>query len=474
MRSVPHRVVGLLGLDDGVFPRVGIADGDDLLAREPRTGERDPRSEDRQLLLDAILAATETLVVTYTGANEFTGQPRPPAVPLGELLDALDDTATAAAGPLSEAVVTRHPLQPFDPRNVTPGALVPGSPFTFDPAALAGARAASGPRTPPASFLPGPLPPLPRTDVALDDLAAFLKHPARTFLRQRLDVALPAEEAPVADGLPVEIDQLAQWGVGDRVLTDLLAGVDPQRAREQEWRRGVLPPGRLGWRMLGDLVERAVPLARAALERRTTSPTAVDIDVDLGDGRWLRGTVPGVFGNRLVPVSYSRLGATHRLQSWLSVLALSAADPDRNWTAHTIGRTTNARSRDGFAVSVLGPVDDYAARDVLGQLVTLRDLGLEAPLPLPVKTSHAYAAMRRTHASPAEARRKAEWDWKDGRFPGECSQPAHLRVWGPKAPLPGVDEPPGPGEEYPGETTRFGALALRLWSPLLTNQQGSW
>ena len=44
MRSVPHRVVCLLGLDDGVFPRVGLADGDDVLAREPMTGERDVRS----------------------------------------------------------------------------------------------------------------------------------------------------------------------------------------------------------------------------------------------------------------------------------------------------------------------------------------------------------------------------------------------------------------------------------------------
>ncbi len=74
MRSVPHRVVCLLGLDEGVFPRVGVTDGDDVLARRPLTGERDPRSEDRQLLLDAVLAATDTLVITYTGANEFTGQ----------------------------------------------------------------------------------------------------------------------------------------------------------------------------------------------------------------------------------------------------------------------------------------------------------------------------------------------------------------------------------------------------------------
>ena len=53
MRSVPHRVVCLLGLDDGVFPRAGFVDGDDVLARRPRTGEREGRSEDRQLLLDA-------------------------------------------------------------------------------------------------------------------------------------------------------------------------------------------------------------------------------------------------------------------------------------------------------------------------------------------------------------------------------------------------------------------------------------
>jgi exodeoxyribonuclease V gamma subunit len=83
MRSVPHRVVCLLGLDDGVFPRGTRIDGDDVLARRPRVGERDRRSEDRQLFLDAILAAKEKLVVLYTGADERTGAERPPAVPLG-------------------------------------------------------------------------------------------------------------------------------------------------------------------------------------------------------------------------------------------------------------------------------------------------------------------------------------------------------------------------------------------------------
>ena len=112
------------GLDDGVFPRGARIDGDDILARDPAIGERDPRGEDRQLMLDALLAATEHLVITYTGADERTGAPRPPAVPLGELLDALDDTAhTSAGGPARDQVLIRQPLQPFDARNVTPGAL---------------------------------------------------------------------------------------------------------------------------------------------------------------------------------------------------------------------------------------------------------------------------------------------------------------------------------------------------------------
>src|SRR5581483_4517306 len=67
MRSVPHRVVCLLGLDDGAFPRQPAVDGDDILMRDPIMGERDERSEDRQLLLDAVLSARDYLVVTYAG-----------------------------------------------------------------------------------------------------------------------------------------------------------------------------------------------------------------------------------------------------------------------------------------------------------------------------------------------------------------------------------------------------------------------
>ncbi len=171
MRSVPHRVVCLLGLDDGVFPRFGLADGDDVLARPPITGERDVRSEDRQLMLDAILAATESLVITYTGANEYSGQPRPPAVPLGELLDALDRTTESK---VRQTVVVKHPLQPFDRKNLEAGRLGTPGPFTFDPTALVAARAAAGSRPPRPEFLAGQLVLPAEDDVALSDSPGVL------------------------------------------------------------------------------------------------------------------------------------------------------------------------------------------------------------------------------------------------------------------------------------------------------------
>ena len=123
MRSVPHRVVVLLGLDDGAFPRKAHRDGDDLMLADPHVGDRDSRTEDRQMLLDALLAATDRLIVTYTGNDERTNVARPPAVPVGELLDVVDRTVRVKGrGIARDRVVVRHPLQPFDPRNFAVGA----------------------------------------------------------------------------------------------------------------------------------------------------------------------------------------------------------------------------------------------------------------------------------------------------------------------------------------------------------------
>ena len=465
MRSVPHRVVCLLGVDDGVFPRVGVEDGDDVLAREPLVGERDVRSEDRQLLLDAVCAATEHLVVVCAGADERTGARRPFAVPVGELLDALDATAPTLDGrPAREQVVVRHPLQPFDPRNFTPDALATPGPFSFDAAELAGAVAARGPKRPAPPFLAGPLPAAvaePGRVVELEELHAFVRHPVRAFLRQRVGVSMFAAEEGSTDALPVELDGLKCWSVGDRLLRDRLTGHELERCRQAEWRRGALPPGALGHRLLATVVEDVEPLVAAAAAARAGEPVVLDVVAAPPAGPRVVGTVSEVYGDDIVRVEYSRLGPRHRLRAWVELLALTVAQPERAWRAVTLGRGQHS----GLLRSTLGPVPSERAAAVLAELVEMHERGLCEPLPLATATSHAYANGRTSGAEVPDAVESAARTWCRRRG-GERDDAAHQLVFGADAPIEVLLAAPAELPAPPGERTRFGALALRLWAPL--------
>ncbi|WP_446222809.1 exodeoxyribonuclease V subunit gamma [Nocardia sp. IBHARD005] len=458
MRSVPHRVVVLLGLDDDVFPRPGSVDGDDLLARDPLVGERDARSEDRQLLLDAIMAAGDTLLVLHTGADPVTGAARPPAVPVAELLDVL---ATQVGPAAMDAVHIRHPLQAFDRRN-----FAPENPRSFDIVALAGARAAARPSRPRPPLLTAPLPPAPVADVALAELISFAEHPVRAFLWQRLGLRVPEESEDIADQLPIELDGLAKWDLGERMLTARLTGADPAGLRAAEWRRGTLPPFSFGAKVLDEVEGTVDTLVRTALPDYQAPPRAVDIAIDLGNGRTLAGTVPEVRGETLVRTTYSRLAPKHRLASWVSLLALAATE-DRSWQAISTGRG-QFRSRP-VARSVITAPEAPAALAILRDLVRLREEGLCEPLPCAPAATAAYAERRFRGDSVADALLAAEHAFDGGpNGPGKFGDHTdrYLRyVWGRAPRFAGLaTEPSRPGEP---ESTHFGALARRWWAPLL-------
>ncbi|MCW2681427.1 MAG: Exodeoxyribonuclease gamma chain [Frankiales bacterium] len=449
MRSVPHRVIALLGLDDGVFPRGGSVDGDDVLQRDPCLGERDVRSEDRQLLLDALMSAGDHLLLLYTGADPVTGATRPPSVPLGELLDAVRETVgdDELAG-----VLTRHPLQPFDGRN-----FLAGKPFSHDTAAYAGARAALRPRTPTPDFLGTPLPP-PGREVALRDLVAFVVHPVKALLARRLGVHIPDAQDAVADALAAELDSLQKWDVGDRMLAARLAGVDAAAFQQAEWRRGTLPPGPLGMRLLHELDTAVEPIVQAALPVHAGVARAVDVVLEL-DGHTLTGTVNGVHGGVLASTSYSSLAPKHRLAAWVHLLALAACSDDAV-LAVTTGRGPYKRP---VWRSTLTVPEDPAA--VLRDLIALYDDGMRQPLPLVTGASAKYAERRRAGDVPEEALEAAAKEW-DAMF-GDSKDRHVAYVFGSPPQLSRLTTAPGAGDE----PTRFGELAVRLWSPLLAHEE---
>ncbi len=473
MRAVPHRVVCLLGLDDGAFPRGVSADGDDVLLRDPCLGERDRRSEDRQLFLDAVTAASERLVVLYSGADERTGAPRPPAVPVGELLDDVDAAGRLPDGrPVRDQVLVRHPLQPVDERSFAAGALGRPGPFSFDTHAYAAALAGRGPREDRAPFLREPLAPVGSDEagpeVDLDDLVATLEHPVKWFLRRRLQVSLAAETDDVDDRLPLELEPLGQWPLGERLLGALLDGVDPRQALNVEWRRGEVPPKELGRATLLAVQEKVLPVAQAARRYVADAPSGVDLTATVRGGAVVTGTVHDVHDGVVLRSTFSKLGPKHRLRAWVQLLALVAARPEVPWRAVTVGRAPVRAPR--AAVSTLRTPTHAEAVRYLGELVALRELAACEPLPLPVACSCAYATSRDGGAEEVQALEAAAQEWSQGF---ERADDHHVLCWGAEATLRAIVGVPTAVEQawWPQDRTRLGVLARRVWHPLLAHEE---
>lgn len=257
-RAIPFRVIGVLGLNDGEFPRnVGDA-GLDLMQRHRRLGDRDVRNDDRYLFLETVMAAREVLHLSYIGEGIRDGKPRNPAAPLAELLGLLDDQAglrgaaldidDTPASPGQARVIRRpwrirHPLQPFDARYFD------GSDprlFSFD-AGFAGMirGAAARPFTDADDEAAAP-----SAVVPLRDVQAYFRDPARQVLAQQLNIRLDAldddrlqEQEPLQAGFSA-LDQVAR-----RLFFEAIEHgrfVLPEQA--PAWLRlsGALPSGRLG------------------------------------------------------------------------------------------------------------------------------------------------------------------------------------------------------------------------------------
>lgn len=474
MRSIPFRVIALLGMNDGEFPRSQTALSFDLLAESPEPGDRSLKDEDRYLFLEAILSARQCLLLSYIGRGVQDNAELPPSPVVSELVDYVATAFLKDKRPVNP--LTEHPLQPFNPRYFRPGC---APLFSFSSADARGAEALSRYRSAPEPFLHEPLNPIDqRESIDLEELIRFYQNPARGFLQNRLGVFLEGDPRLVEDREPIELDPLDQHQLGMLLLDRAVKDASDTSLQAFVEATGVLPDGTVGalvyrdtWRAVRHIADRARPWAVGP--RKKPLPVSVNCN-----GTRITGHLRQLYASAQLYWQYARVKPKNELALWLRHLAWMAGArsggvPGRNDTQSCsvlVGRRLE-EALPGTATCIFEPLPSAAARAELAELVALYHLGHEAPLPLFPAASKVYVEQLlkgNGDADPSKALTKARDEFLPAFGAGfsEGSDPYVVRAFEGTDALGMV-----PAFDRASGSIDFSAASLRVFEPMLKSRR---
>lgn len=381
MRAVPFKIICLLGMNDGDFPRSPARFSFDLMAREFRRGDRSMRFDDRYLFLEAVLSARQQLYISYVGRSVVDDAELAPSVLVQELMDYVAQMCSPAGASDKEMeamgrdLVVQHHLQPFH------ADYFQGQATSFSTKNLRAARQLTGPDKQRIDFCAG-LPLAEAEDQQRQlDLASFQRFwqsPARFFCEQRLGLRLEREEDMLAEDEPFSLRGLDRYELSRDLVQGLLAAqplsLDKVRAR------GILPHG-----AMAEVVY---------AEEEAAAKSFVNKVTELGGGPFASHVSTLVIGSYSLEVElaninslgqflyrFGRMDGRHILRAWISHLALnSLAFPE------ALGRHSLLIAED--AVVRLVPLDDATTQ--LQELLDIFWQGLRQPIPFFAKASYVF------------------------------------------------------------------------------------
>ncbi|MDA8478605.1 exodeoxyribonuclease V subunit gamma [Citrobacter sp. Awk 4] len=323
MRSIPFKVVCLLGMNDGVYPRQLAPLGFDLMSQKSKRGDRSRRDDDRYLFLEALISAQQTLYISYIGRSIQDNSERFPSVLVQELMDYIGQshylpgdallTSDESEARVKAHIVHLHTRMPFDAQNYLPGEWQSYA-REWLPAANQSGEAHT-------NFVQ-PLPfDMPET-LTLEELQRFWAHPVRAFFQMRLRVNFRAEESDIPETEPFTLEGLSRYQLNQQLLNALVQQEDAERLFRRVRAAGSLPYGAFGEILWDTQHQEMQELANRVIACRQPGQS---MEVDLiCNGVHLTGWLPQVQEDGLLRWRPSLISVAQGMQLWLEHLVYCA------------------------------------------------------------------------------------------------------------------------------------------------------
>ncbi|MCK5878121.1 MAG: exodeoxyribonuclease V subunit gamma [Candidatus Marithrix sp.] len=236
-RSIPFKIVCLLGMNDQSFPRPNKQLNFDLITRHPERGDRSRRHNDRYLFLEALLSAREHFYISYVGQSIHDNTTIPPSVLVSELLDYINIETEIFK-------ITAHPLQAFSSHYFNQTSAL----FSFSNECCTASAALRQEYEEKRPFITTPLatPDSEYKTIELNNLIKFFNNPTAFLLRQRLGIELSKSTEVSDSNEPFEVSGLERYSLNQTLIEKSLNGVDLQEYKTIVKASGQLPHGEVG------------------------------------------------------------------------------------------------------------------------------------------------------------------------------------------------------------------------------------
>jgi exodeoxyribonuclease V gamma subunit len=398
MRSVPFKVICVLGLNEGDYPRSVAPMGFDLMVGQYRSGDRSRREDDKYLFLEALMSARDCFYISYVGHSIQDNSDKNPSILVSELLEYIGqscvfegDHALApddAQSALLNTLIVEHPLQPFNPAYYCSHDKQDEVTNHFDKRlysydeqwlpALLSAKVEEEPQ----GFKALDGLEQSRFDMALDELSRFITHPARYFTQRRLKAYLNLKEEDEQEDEPFALDGLAGYQLRESLLQAMLKG-DEVPFVERLSLMGALPYGALGRLSLQQSQGQCRQLLTVLQSYALEECEPIEVNLLLGSlvlQAWL--DLP----TATTRLSYriGELSAHQKMQAWIEHLALCAQGTPKQ---HHLINLTKMGKLLQHSFILISPKE---AIEHLTNMLALLQLGLCQPIALPAKSADAW------------------------------------------------------------------------------------
>ena len=358
MRSIPFKVVGLLGLNFDKFPRREVAASFNLLQKDKRRrGDRNVKENDKHLFLETLLSAKEYLYISYIGASVKDNTALPPSVLVDELLDYIQEGYTEKEN-IRKLLVTQHPLHSFSKKY---NAALPRY-YNYQ----------DGKKPPQQTVIDNAKTrePLLFDEVSLDRMISFLKHPFKGYYNKVLEINYEEDDVLLSNEERFEIDSLQKWWIKKELFATPAGSVETQT---REWvKKGELPLKNMADVQVQNVEEEISP-AKALFEDMIADETEehLTLEVQLSN-TLLTGTLHNLYAGKLVFVSYSKHESKYLLEAYIRYLFARAAG--HNLVLHFI----SLEKKKVFVATTLSQAE---AVERLGDILNAYKQGHESILP---------------------------------------------------------------------------------------------